>query len=134
MELVADTNVVVSAVLKAGLTRNLLFNSSLDLCSPDFLSQELEKHKAEFVKKSGLEEDDYLEAVDLVLSNILQISFSDYRKFEAKAKEFSPDFDDWPFFAVALCQNCSIWSDDKLLKKQKEIKIYITKEILEYIL
>ena len=129
MEFIADTNIIVSALLKPGITRNLIFNRGLDLYSPDFLSQELEKHKAEFIKKSGLKDWNYLQAVDLVLSNISQTPHSEYREFEAKAKNISPDFNDWPFFAVALYKRCDIWSNDKLLKNQKDVRVYSTKEI-----
>jgi predicted nucleic acid-binding protein len=41
------------------------------------------------------------------------------------------DKKDVPFIAAALALNCSIWSDDKHFKKQKEIKIFTTKEVME---
>ncbi len=39
------------------------------------------------------------------------------------------DKNDVVFIAAALALNCPIWSDDKHFKKQKEIKIFTTKEI-----
>ena len=38
--------------------------------------------------------------------------------------------DDIDFLAFALKMNCSIWSNDKLLKKQEKINIFNTKEII----
>ena len=48
-----------------------------------------------------------------------------------KAKEIMGkiDKDDVIFIATALAKNAVIWSDDKHFQKQKEIKIFTTKEI-----
>jgi predicted nucleic acid-binding protein len=66
MELVIDTNILVSAILRSGLTRKLLFDSTLDLYTPDFVFSELRKHNKEFIQKSGLDEDDYISAVGVL--------------------------------------------------------------------
>ncbi|MFA5049670.1 MAG: PIN domain-containing protein [Candidatus Micrarchaeia archaeon] len=43
MDLIVDTNIVVSAILKKGITRNLLFHPDITLFSPAYLKEELQK-------------------------------------------------------------------------------------------
>ncbi|PIN85274.1 MAG: hypothetical protein COV47_03030 [Candidatus Diapherotrites archaeon CG11_big_fil_rev_8_21_14_0_20_37_9] len=43
-------------------------------------------------------------------------------------KKISPDPKDVPYFALALKLRCPIWTNDKLLKKQKKVKIISTSE------
>jgi len=76
---IIDTNVLISALIKKGLTREI------------------------FV--------DFREEANKIMNKI--------------------DKDDVIFIACALAFDCSIWSDDKHFKKQKEIKVFTTKDILE---
>jgi len=48
-----------------------------------------------------------------------------------EAKSISPDPDDSDFFALALKLNCPIWSEEKKLKKQLEVKVVNTSELIE---
>lgn len=50
---------------------------------------------------------------------------------EIQAEEISPDKDDTLYIALAMKLKCPIWSNDKDLKKQSEVKIYSTKDIIE---
>ncbi|MBI4399342.1 hypothetical protein HY570_01205 [Candidatus Micrarchaeota archaeon] len=131
MELVADTNIIAAAILRAGVTRNLIFRTDIILFSPEYVSKELEKHEKEFLQKSGLSKEEYESATSIVLLNLNQLPHNEYLKFEKESKKLSPDPYDWPFFAVAISKKCAIWSNDSMLKKQTEIQIYTTKELLE---
>ncbi|HLD63176.1 MAG TPA: PIN domain-containing protein [Candidatus Norongarragalinales archaeon] len=130
MELVVDTNIVAAAILKKGLTRNLLFNGELSLYAPDRLATELLKHEKEFTAKSGLSREQFQQAAAIVLSRVVSLPFESYASYSARAKQISPDADDWPFFAAALQRNCPIWSNDKKLKLQTAVKLYSTEELL----
>lgn len=102
MDLVVDTNIVVSAILKSGITRNMIFNQRITLYSPEHLLIELKKHEKEFMEKSGLNKEQLTTATSMVISNIEIIPFEDYSSNKAEAKRITPDPDDWPFLALAL--------------------------------
>jgi predicted nucleic acid-binding protein len=48
-----------------------------------------------------------------------------------KAEQISPDPDDVMYFATALKLNCSIWSNDKEMKKQKYVRVYATHDLVK---
>lgn len=52
MELVIDTNIVFSAIVKNSVSRFLLLNPNLILYSPEGLISEIEEHKEEIREKS----------------------------------------------------------------------------------
>lgn len=131
MELVADTNVAISAILRPGMTRSLIFYAGFRLYSPQHIVTEIESHQPELVLKSKLTDEEYLAAVRIVLSNITITPEIDYLAFEGDAIALSPDHDDWAFFAVALQRNCAIWSNEKRLKNQGKVKIYNTNELFD---
>ena len=131
MDLAVDTNVVVAAILKQGITRNLVFNSSLSLYSPERLSIELANHEKEFLEKTGLSAEVFREVFALVVSQIQIMPLKEYIAYADVAKKVSPDQDDWPFLAVALSKKCVLWSNDKLLCNQKMVRVYSTQDLLD---
>ncbi len=68
MEIVVDTNIIISALLKDGLTRRILLLSPFELHTIACAQEEIEAHKSELVHKSKLN-DEYL-------SYLAQILFS----------------------------------------------------------
>lgn len=50
--------------------------------------------------------------------------------FMKKAKLLSPDPNDCPYFALALKLGCPIWSNDKRLKTQYNVKVYSTEDLV----
>ena len=52
MKAVIDANIVFAALISAdGLTRELLFSSNLELVSPEFLLEEVEKYRPLITEK-----------------------------------------------------------------------------------
>ena len=45
MNIVIDTNIFISALIKDGMTRNLIISSKDSLLIPEFEFDEIEKHK-----------------------------------------------------------------------------------------
>ncbi len=131
MEAVADTNVIVAAILRAGLTRNLIFRGDLQLTSPDYAYVEILNHEKEYLIKSGLERPAFERAVEIILSRITPIPEEEYGGQAALARTISPDASDWPFFALALTKRCPLWSNDKALKGQDRVQVISTAELLE---
>ena len=56
MEVIVDTNVIISALLRDGLTRRILLLALFEVQTVRFARQEIEKHKGELLRKSGLDE------------------------------------------------------------------------------
>jgi len=132
MELVIDTNIVFSAIVRNSGTRVLLLNSTLTLYSPEGLISELESHKEEIREKSGLSEEKYNELMAILLSRIKLEPKEEIAPFLKEALEFSPDKDDSPFLALALSKGIALWSNDKALKeKQSVVKVLSTNELFE---
>lgn len=129
MELVADTNIVIAALIRAGDTRSLLLRPDLELSSPVRLPEELEKHREEMLAKSGLEPEAFEKAEKLVLSNIRIVQRAIYAPFDVRARNIAPDKDDAPFFALALALDCPLWSNEKRLKDQDAVEVYNTTEL-----
>lgn len=132
MQVVADTNIVVAALLKKGDTRHILFSRQFEIFSPDRIIFEVLAHKEEFKQKGSMEEKEFQQAFELELENITIVPIEEYASFKEKALSLCPKGheDDWPFLALALKTNCAIWSQDNGLKKQSTITIYSTAELL----
>ncbi|MFH1200258.1 MAG: PIN domain-containing protein, partial [Candidatus Micrarchaeota archaeon] len=113
----ADTNVIVAAILRAGLTRSLIFSGELQLASPDYAYAEITNHEEEYLEKSGLQRPAFERAVEIVLSRITSTPEEEYEGQAMAARTISPDASDWPFFALALTKRCPLWSNDRLLKR-----------------
>ena len=54
MMLVIDANAVISALLKDGKSRQIIVSDKFALVAPEFLSEELFKHKRYIVEKTGI--------------------------------------------------------------------------------
>jgi len=130
MELVADTNIVIAAILRPGITRGLVFYPGFRLYSPEQLVEELENNKTELIRKFGGPEEAYYRDLKIVLSNLTISPAADYDAFKEEAEIVSPDWKDRLFFAVALQRNCAIWSNEKRLKYQKKVDVWNTEELI----
>jgi len=132
MELVIDTNIVFSAIVRNSVARLLLLNSRLILYSPEGLMSELEEHRDEIKEKSKLSDEKYNELMAILLSRIKLETKEYISQFLIKALEFSPDKDDSPFLALALAKGIPLWSNDKPLKeKQSVVTVLSTSELYE---
>lgn len=131
MDLVIDANVLFSALISSeGRTFDLIFNDKFRLYAPEFLLEEIKKHKDEIVEKSSLSYENFELLFVILSSRIAFIPRNEFEEFRLLAKEISPDINDIEYFALALKLDCAIWSNDKLLKNQEKIKVYSTKELL----
>ncbi len=131
MELVVDANIVMSTLIApAGGTAELLFLDTLSLVAPELLREEIEKYSKEIVIKSALSEKDFKLILAIVFSQIKVIPPSDYKDFIPTAEKCSPDPNDVAYLALSLQRRCSLWSNDKALKKQEKVKVLSTAELI----
>ena len=129
--LIIDTNVMISALIKNGLTREILTDFNMNFIFPEQGLGEIYFYKSEIIRKAKINERKF----DVLLLRLLKYIrlipteiFIDFRE-EADKIMSKIDRDDVVFIACALAFNCSIWSDDKHFQKQKEIKVFTTKDI-----
>ena len=133
MNIVVDTNILISALIKDSTTRNLIIESKDTLLLPELELEEIKEHKKEILEKSRLSDTEF----NILFSNLLKhfkIVKTDYiENFKDRAFKIigEIDKDDVIFIATALYLNCPIWSDDKHFKKQKIVKVFTTQEFIK---
>jgi len=133
MNLVADTNVVVAAILRKGDTRKIVFSKNHCLHSPDRVHDEILKHSEEFMEKACFGREEFLEAIALTFENITTVPIEEYSNFKESAIKAAPKGheDDWPFIALAMKLNCPLWTNDTALKSQGKVSIITTQELIK---
>lgn len=131
MNLVADANIIFSVLIVKGKTDDVFFSENLNLFVPEFLFQELEKYKDIILEKTYRNINDYYKALDIIKNKVTIIPNEEIEKYMLEAEKICPDKKDVNYFALALKLKCPLWSNDKLLKEQSEIKIYSTEDLIE---
>lgn len=138
--LVVDTNILFSFFKKESFTRTAIISASEELTSPAHSLEELEKHSETIRAKSNLTDEKLDEALSLLKEYVKFVPLDEYSKHLPEAISLASAFsskdkdefmDDVDFFALALKEKCSIWSNDKLFKKQVKVKVVTTAELLE---
>ena len=132
MKAVIDANILFADFISSeGVTRELLFSKDLELVSPEFLLEEIDKYRPLLKEKTGCSEVELNIVLSAILSRIIIIPSIEYESARPKARAISPDPNDSEYFALALKLSCPLWSNDKRLKSQKEVKVLSTSEILK---
>ena len=132
MDLGIDANVFMAALISStGKSNEFFFSNQFQLFALEYLKIEIEKYKPVIAKKAGLTITDLDLAITLLSSKIVFSTFEDFEKFIKHAKKICPDPNDVEYFSLALKLNCPFWSNDKELKKQHEVKIISTTELVK---
>ncbi len=131
MNIVIDTNIFISALIKESLTRNIILKSDNTFIFPDFEFQEIYKHKEEIQKKSGYSEIEFIKMTSFLLKNMKIMNYEEIRDYydEACGIMDKIDHDDAIFIAIALAFDAIIWSDDAHFKMQNRVKSLTTEEM-----
>ena len=132
-KIILDTNVIISALIKSGITREIILKDSFEFLTPAYTLTEIYRYKKLICKKSKISFKEFDELVNKLFRYIRVLNPASYFSYLKKASKLIDDVDDISFIATALALNCSIWSDDKHFQKQKEIKVFTTKQIKELI-
>lgn len=134
MRLVIDTNIVISALIKDSWVRKIIVESGIELFTPDFTFEEIDKHLHYICKKSSLSREENLKVLGILSDYIRIVDFEFYAHKIKDAKKIIGKIDenDIPFLALAMSfKNDGIWTNDKHFLRQKEVKIWRTKDVLE---
>ena len=136
MRLIIDTNRIISALLKKGWTREIITSNNFEFYTLDYVMEELRKHEKYILKKSKMNKREFELLFNLVMENISIIPDKKVKDQMKKAIDIMKDIDvnDSPILACALkIPNEGIWTEDKDFYKQKNVKIWETKELKKYL-
>src|SRR3989344_1085881 len=124
MKVVVDSNVIFAALIRNGNTRKILLEREEKFLFPEYIFEELRKHKDRLLEESKINEKEFNALFDSIMGKMQIVPTKDTLPFSEEALKIVKDLDlgDGPFFACALAYPKSIiWSNDKRLKVQKTI-------------
>ena len=132
MRLVCDTNVVFSALIAGGKTRELLLNDQLTLYAPEYFFTELDNHRDEITAKSSLSDDQFTQLRTVLFGDIEVVPKAEFADQLPRSRRLigETDPDDVPFVALALHLGADIWSDDTDFEAQSEVRVWKTHELV----
>lgn len=125
MKIVVDANIVISAAIVDGETREILQLGNATFLAPPELEHEVRSHSSLIAEKSNLREQDVEELVDLLFESIGTVPYGIPNSAMQKAREAiaHQDPDDVPYLATAIAVNADgIWSDDKVFDDQSYVQ------------
>jgi len=132
---IVDATVLFAAIIGKGKTNYLFFEDKLRLVALPYLIEEFNKNIGAIAKICGLSESEVIEEFE-ILKRRVEI-FSIYKfpdEIQSKAEKLAPHRKDVPYFALALHLGCAIWSREENFKKQGEVKVYFTPELVDIFL
>ena len=130
-KLVVDANILFAMIIKNSKTSDIILSDNFELITPAFVHVEFEKYKSLLLDKTSRNQIDIDDLLDLIFRKVKTVVQEDYEEFMPKARKLTPDPKDADYFAVALKEKCTIWSNDKKLKTQNVVNIISTSELLE---
>lgn len=134
MELVIDATVVFTGLIGKGVTKELIFAEFVELYCPEPLFKEVEEHKSKIKFLSKLSSNDLELLLDKLKTRIKPFPRSKYKEFLIQANSLVSDKDDTEYLALSLALNkCSIWSNDPHFKQQSIVRVFTTKELVEFL-
>jgi len=129
---VVDANIIFAALIKEGVTAELLISDKIQLFTPEFLFEEFSKYEELILQKTNRSEDDFSTFLDLLKDQITITPQEIIEPFIDQAEKLSPDPKDTIYLALALAIKSSVWSNDKQLKeRQKKVKVFSTEELID---
>lgn len=134
MKLVIDANIIFAALIKGGLTAELIISNELQLFAPEFLLEEFSKYQNQILEKTHRSKENFGNFVRILKEYITFIPQKNITPFLEKANAFSPDPKDSVYLALALALKSAVWSNDKKLKnEQNHIKVLSTEDLIKKI-
>lgn len=132
MRLVVDTNVIFSAMIADGKTRELLLTADLALYIPEYFHLELSNNLTEIEAKTGLDRSELGLLIDLLFEDLHVVPRASFEDELADAANLigDTDPDDVPFLALALHLDAGLWSDDEDFSEQAAVDVWRTHELV----
>ncbi len=90
VKLVIDANVLFSALLKDGLTAELISHENLKLYSPEFILEEFGKYEEEILERTSRSSDEFSILLKSLGNVIEVVPKEEYDMLMSEAAKFSP--------------------------------------------
>jgi len=131
--LVIDANILISALIKEGLTREILTNLRINFICPENALKSIYSYKKVIIRKAKIDEKTFNIILLRLLKYVNLIPLDIINAFREEADRIIGriDKEDTIFIATALAFNCPVWSDDKHFKQQQIVKVLTTKDMME---
>lgn len=130
MDLVVDANILFAALIRDGLTIELMLDEKIHLFAPEFVLEEFYNNMLEILDKTHHTEPEFQEIFQYLQMIITIFSTEEYTDYLQEAGQILADHPkDIPYFALALKLNCAVWSNEKKLKGRK-VTVYSTSDIV----
>ena len=136
MRIVIDSNRVIAALIKDGLTRTIISSRNIAFYSPEHVLEEVEKYLPYIITKSKMSKENIELLFALFSENIETVSDYDIKRKMPEAKKIMENIDinDAPILACSLAiRNHGIWTEDKHFEKQDKVRTWKSVELLDYI-
>jgi predicted nucleic acid-binding protein len=132
MNIVLDTNVIISSLIRDSITRHLIVSLDAMLYYPETALEEIVRNKNEILEKSGLQEEDFNILLATLFRYVHIIKTEEFAIHLKKADSIIGKIhkNDVQFVAAALAKDAIIWSNDDHFRKQNSIKIIGTSELI----
>jgi len=137
MKFVIDTNILLSALIRNSTTRKIIIKSGWSFYYPEMSFHEVKRYKELVLEKSGMDEGEYNQLLDVLLKYVTLIPDEQILKnlLEAKSAYAHIDPDDVVFIAAQLSiPESIIWSDDRDFDRQNKVKVLKTGEVVRLFL
>jgi predicted nucleic acid-binding protein len=93
MEIVLDTNILISSLLRDGLTRDMIILSPFKMHTIELSKMEIENHKEELLLKSKLDEISFDYLRNFIFEKVTFASLEDIIPFRDRATEIMSEID-----------------------------------------
>jgi|SRR3989344_1082930 len=134
MRIVVNTNRIIAALIREGISRKILLNRNFDFIVPDDSISEIYKYEEEIREKTKLSHEEFEILLFFLFENVVIIPKEDYSAFIPESSTLISDFKDISFIACCLATKAEgIWSEDPHFLEQNKIKIFKTKDIIDLI-
>ena len=133
MMIVIDANAVISALLKNGKSRQIIVSGKFTLVAPEYLSEELHRHKAYIAGKAGISVGELELLIALLLRRILIVPSAEYKsRLAGAAKLMANDVKDAPYAACYFALKCDgIWTNDSDFNSKEGIRVFSTEYLVK---
>lgn len=134
MKVVIDSNVLFSALIRDSTTRRIILESDDTLLFPEYIFEEMERHMAELLNKSGLDKKSFGLLLGILLDKVTIVPKDELAVHRERAVELAKDIDidDAVFVACVLANPGSLlWTDDRKLRRIEGLRIISTAEMVD---
>ncbi len=132
MRILVDTNRIIAALVKVGITREILFDENFEFVTPDYTVTEIIEHEGELLKKIKITKGEFEILLALIFEHIKIIPYEEYKNFIDKCKNDISDPDDIPHLAACFATKTEgIWAHDPHFKEQNKVKVFTNIDMLK---